>query len=360
MRPRTNTVLVGRWLGASARPRRAAKQRYSVAFIGIACFLALAASFAPVEAPYVQDERRGAVTLLLRVEGRPERDSPAEGIHLLLSGEIDAILAVEGPASLEIEPLTVKSLAQDWRLVGSSPIASRIDELDHRCWQQVIRLAPVRPGSLHVEIEPLKFREKSTAPWEEVEWKPIPVRVTTEIGYVDLRELRDIRPPEALPAPPSGRLALLWPIITLGGAVLFVGLYGLRRLRARQTPALPPEQWARQELDQLEAGNLAGDEVERYHTRLTDIIRRYMGERCHVRATTQTTAEFLATMRVASCLSEVQQALLREFLDCCDLVKFAGASPSPEECRSTFKLARRLIEETATLTLSTSTEGRPC
>jgi hypothetical protein len=85
--------------------------------------------------------------------------------------------------------------------------------------------------------------------------------------------------------------------------------------------------------------------VERYHTLLSGVVRRYLEARFRLPARRQTTAEFLEAMRRAPQLNAGQQELLRDFLERCDLGKFAPVTPSAEECRATAGMARRLIEQ---------------
>jgi hypothetical protein len=151
-----------------------------------------------------------------------------------------------------------------------------------------------------------------------------------------------------LPPPPP------WPRWPLGVvlAVLLVGVaVGVwrRRRRARpEAPPLSPQAWALQELDRLEALDLpAQGAVNRYHTLLSDTLRRYLELRFQLRAPRQTTAEFLQAGETTRRLNPAQQELLRDFLQRCDLAKFAQANPSPEECRAVADVARSFVSETS-------------
>src|SRR5262249_30615438 len=94
--------------------------------------------------------------------------------------------------------------------------------------------------------------------------------------------------------------------------------------------------------------------VEQFYTRLSDVLRRYLELRYHLPAPEQTTLEFLEQMQRAPQLQPEQQVLLRDFLERCDLVEFARARPSPEECRTDVERARAFVEQTAT-----GAEGKP-
>jgi hypothetical protein len=51
-------------------------------------------------------------------------------------------------------------------------------------------------------------------------------------------------------------------------------------------------------------------------------------------------------MRRSPQLTPPQQGLLREFLERCDMAKFARAAPPPDECRAVAAMARSFVQET--------------
>jgi hypothetical protein len=121
-----------------------------------------------------------------------------------------------------------------------------------------------------------------------------------------------------------------------------------RKDQAAPTPARSVHQTALQELKQIEALNLpASGEFERFHVELSNLIRRYVERRFPVQATQQTSPEFLERVQAAAWLTSEQQALLRDFLEQCDLVKFAGVTPPAEQCEALVGAARRFIDQTA-------------
>jgi hypothetical protein len=86
--------------------------------------------------------------------------------------------------------------------------------------------------------------------------------------------------------------------------------------------------------------------VERYHTLLSDIVRRYLELRFQLHAPQQSTDEFLEAMRRSPRLTAEQEGLLRDFLRQCDLAKFARAGFSAEECQAAARVARTFVEQT--------------
>jgi len=138
----------------------------------------------------------------------------------------------------------------------------------------------------------------------------------------------------------------LWPAAVGGVVVLVVSVVGLWVVSRPRKPAAPtPEQWAEEELTRLE-GQIKGQGSEWYHTRLSYIVRRFLEEKHGLRAPRQTTAEFLLSVQQAPQVSDEQRALLRLFLERCDLAKFAPVQVSENDCRQATELARTLVQGT--------------
>jgi len=161
-------------------------------------------------------------------------------------------------------------------------------------------------------------------------------------------DLRGIRGIETLPPKPPPRTWPAWLGLGLAGAA-GAGVIAWRYARRpRPGPVLPAELWALRELDVIEALGLPeSGQSERYHTLLSSLVRQYLEMRFQMQAPRQTTQEFLASARQSPYLAGPQQVLLREFLQQCDIAKFARANLSAEDCRTAARLARTFIRETA-------------
>ena len=145
---------------------------------------------------------------------------------------------------------------------------------------------------------------------------------------------------------PSWRTYGLWALLAAAAATLLLALRPLlrRARRALHERALSPEARARLELDRLLAENLlAQGHVKRFYYGLTGIVRRYF-ERAHaLRATRQTTQEFLATLTARPDIPASVKTALATFLDAADRVKFAGVAATPAEAQSATDATRTLI-----------------
>ncbi len=176
----------------------------------------------------------------------------------------------------------------------------------------------------------------------------------------DLGKLRDITGVEQVPEPPPEPAWPVWPwlvpVFVLAGGLL-VWLW--RRRRRREVPPPPAGQWALAEIERIEGlGLTANGEVERYHTLLSDVVRRYLELRFQLPASQQTTPEFLQATATSGLLAPGQQALLGGFLERCDLAKFARAGFSADECRQVAGMARTFVEQTTASKPATAEPGR--
>lgn len=165
-------------------------------------------------------------------------------------------------------------------------------------------------------------------------------------------DIRDIRPP--LDVPTDFKRLLLWLSAGLAGLLVSAAVFWLlwRRKRTRLSPEVrrpprPPHEVAYELLDRLAMeGLVAKGQVKEYYYRLTNIVRHYIEGRFGLLAPERTTEEFLVEMAHTNMLNIAHKGLIQEFLNHCDMVKYAKYGPSLLEIEETHAMARRLIDET--------------
>ncbi len=168
--------------------------------------------------------------------------------------------------------------------------------------------------------------------------------------------LRDIKPPLSIPS------GWLWLWYTLGFLVLLALLYFAwrywerRRVVAAFVPPIPPQVRAKQKLQ--EALALIGQPRE-FCIAVSDTVRWYLEERFDFRAPERTTEEFLHELKGTNLLTPDQKQSLGEFLEKCDLVKFAKYEPAEPELRDLHASAVRLVEETQPVVLEPASSAQP-
>jgi hypothetical protein len=120
-----------------------------------------------------------------------------------------------------------------------------------------------------------------------------------------------------------------------------------------------PHEIALQRLE--EARRLMDPEHAReYCFAVSNIIRRYVEERFHVRAPKLTTEEFLRDLvEVRDTMLGPQRALLGEFLEYCDLAKFAGWRYSMPDLETMHATSRSFVNQTSVSAAVAAQRSKP-
>ena len=162
-----------------------------------------------------------------------------------------------------------------------------------------------------------------------------------------LRDIKDILP-----------LEHAWPWwVWVAAAVLLFGaaLICIFLLRSRKktvsAPAMPPEQAALAELQQLH-GLIQQQEGKQFAIAIADILRRYIESRFQVKAPSLTTREFFLHVTDPDIVLPQELSrnveLLTTLLQHCDMAKFACTPPTGEEMEDMLAQASAFIGATRT------------
>jgi hypothetical protein len=163
-------------------------------------------------------------------------------------------------------------------------------------------------------------------------------------------DIRDIKPPVEIP---SGWAWLWW---TLAGLALAAALFSVwkgwlkRRAQVPVVPPVPAHIRARQKLQEALA---LITQPKPFCIAVSDAARGYLEARFEFHAPERTTEEFLYELQNTHLLARDQKESLGEFLQRCDLVKFAKYEPREPELLDLHGSALRLIEETEPVATAT-------
>ncbi len=163
------------------------------------------------------------------------------------------------------------------------------------------------------------------------------------------QDIRPIKPPVSLPVSYMWILYLIGGII-LGAALIIFLIKGVFRKKEKVIPPPPPRpahEIAYEELEKIKNDKLpARGMIKEYYSRVSNAARHYLENRFGLRAPEQTTEEFLYDMASTNHLTVPQQDLVGEFLNECDLVKFARYGPTENEIERAYNAAVKLVDET--------------
>ena len=276
----------------------------------------------------------------------PKPEGEGDPLQVKLSQVLTIVMRVEGKAPLNVEFSEKVRSSEGWHLerIGQ-PTVTALPSGKQVRWEQHFKATPLQPGPQPLTLPAMQVTERDETP-QDVKWTPLPLTIKTRIAKVDISEARDLVPIEELPAP-AGAARPWWPWLFAALPVLAIGAWFLLGRRSRPLLEPTPRDAALRQLDELATLPLETQaDVERLHTRLSEVLRCYLERGFDLPATRRTTPEFFAALAHESPLTAELQALLSEILERCDLAKFAGVTPLTDECQRVVSLARTFVEKT--------------
>ncbi len=145
---------------------------------------------------------------------------------------------------------------------------------------------------------------------------------------------------------PNAWLWVIWiaSILALCAVAWLVWRY--RRKKAAAVPAVPPVPPHVRARQALEAALAMLSDPKAFSIAVSGALRAYLEERFTFHAPDRTTEEFLYELRGTNLLTTEQKLSLGEFLESCDLIKFARYEPTEVELRGLHAAALKLVNET--------------
>ena len=157
------------------------------------------------------------------------------------------------------------------------------------------------------------------------------------------QEFHDIAPPvDYSLVPPWAVFCAAFLVLALGGAAFWWFL----RWRARVPATVRSSREIA--LERLEAARVEIERITPYQfsIRVSDILRRYVSEQYQLPLTRQTSVEFLIALARRSEFSEDDKSLLADFLNRCDLIKFARYEATTADSELLLEEAFRFVKGT--------------
>lgn len=198
-------------------------------------------------------------------------------------------------------------------------------------------------------IQPVRVKYK-TPDGNEKEASSVEIKIKVESvkpGPLDKDDIRGLKGPAEI----KGR----FPWISFIASVLFIILgagifiYFNNKKRVRETPIIPqrpPEDIAVEELKALLDMRLPEKGmIKEYYIKVSDIIRKYIEARFRIVVLDRTTWELYQEMRSRR-IERKYVEKIRDFLEDCDMVKFAKYIPVQKEIEEAYAKAKEIVEIT--------------
>jgi hypothetical protein len=182
--------------------------------------------------------------------------------------------------------------------------------------------------------------------------RALAVQVRSLLADTTASEVRPLK--DLIGAPRLWHRLALWALL---GLAVLAGLYYLwrRYLKRRDSrlreageplaPPRPPYQAALEELERIKGlGLIEKGEIKLFHILVSDAIRKYLAAVFGVEALDMTTWELMYALE-ETVADKALKERIRDFLEACDLVKFAKYKPPLVEINAVFNLACDLVEK---------------
>jgi len=210
----------------------------------------------------------------------------------------------------------------------------------------VYTIAAFTTGDFAIPGLKIKYRDLDK---QEKEVSSDEIKIKVEGVKPGSNDKDDIRPLKG-PAEIKGRFSI-WGLIIFILAIVVIAIFAyLRDRKAKEKkpalPTAPAEQIARAALKTLiEMRLVEKGFIKEYYVRISDIIRAYIENRYRIFAMDRTTWELFYEMK-SKRIDRPHIDKINNFLEDCDMVKFAKYSPAQKEIEEIYIKAEEIIEIT--------------
>jgi len=281
-------------------------------------------------------------------DSKPHVNANVDRAKVTIGDKINYKITVDFPEGMEVLPPEIKDE------VGGLAVDDLGIEESRNEKGRIIReiryvLETFNTGSYIIPAFDIKYKTKPETEEAVVKTPEVFIVVVTTLDE-DASDVRDIRPPVVIKKN-YFRLyyivAIVFGVLAIAGAIMLF-LYRKKQREVEFVPEpLSAHQIAYNELESLRALKLISEgRIKEYYYRLSNIVRCYIESRFKLMAPERTTEEFLAEMTVTDRLAEVHKKLISNFLEHCDMVKFAAYGPDRREIENAFNSAIKLVDET--------------
>jgi hypothetical protein len=154
------------------------------------------------------------------------------------------------------------------------------------------------------------------------------------------QEFHEISPPVDYSLIPAWMI-LVGTLVAL--SIVAATAWFIIRSQRKQTPIQSPRERTLELLDRMQ------NEIEalspyQFSIQVSDILRQYATEQYNLPVTRQTSIEFLNLIKTAAAFSEDERMLLEDFLNRCDLIKFARYQATIVDSRLLLEEATRFVK----------------
>lgn len=260
---------------------------------------------------------------------------------LFIGGQMNLKLEVQQPKQVVIAfPNYKDTIISAIEIIGTPKIDTVIIDNNNIAVSREYRITSFDSG-LHY-IPPIAFEYYDGQIQRKFEANPLAINVINPFVEVDPQKgVFDIKENLDLPFKLSElKRFIKWVLLgILLIALVIVGYYlwskrerPIKEFFIKEKPKEPAHIIALRDLEQIKSEKLwQKGEVKVFHSKITDVLRRYLKDRYEFNAVEQTTNEILSALKKVD-LSEKELLIkIEKVFETSDLVKFAKFSPLPDD-----------------------------
>ena len=217
--------------------------------------------------------------------------------------------------------------------------------------QREFTISTFETGDFEIPPVEVRYRTVGDTTWKAISTEKLKITVES-MKPSEEGDIRDIKSPLEIPRDwwRLIRWILAGVLVVAIGVVAYVIVKRHRQGKSiiprKEKPKRPPHEIALEALKELEREKLIEKgEVKLFYIKISEIIRSYFEERFFIPALEMTTGQLIEAMKEAEIENEVIKPT-EEFLNLCDLAKFAKYVPSNEENQFALETAHKIVEMT--------------
>jgi hypothetical protein len=251
----------------------------------------------------------------------------------------------------EVRMPKVGEVLQNFGIVDWDNPGDKLDQDNRVVSTHQYRLEPFLSGTFAIPAFTFDFFDVNSPEEKKYELttEPVDIEVTSLLGE-ERAELKIEDIEDVINVPKKASFWWVWLLIMIVLMSAGTGLwFYLRRKRVKELVRLfkPAHELAYERLRALVKEDLvAAGRIKEFYERISNILRHYIEHRFSLKAPERTTEEFLVELAHTDVLAASDKEHLGEFLEHCDLVKFAKHHPTSEQIQKTFDLVKDFIEKT--------------
>ena len=271
--------------------------------------------------------------------------------EISIADQINLTISVDIEEDYEVELPSFGDKLEQFGIVDYHNFQPELKDNNRKLIKRTYVLEPFLSGDYTISPMKIMFFKKDEKDTDK-HFVDTP-EVTVKVKSLLPEDMKDLKLHEIVPPLPYPVSYTVW--IYSGAGILLILIlaggffYYRRRSNGGGTVEvrLKAHEIAYVELKALVDENLIDTgEIKQFYLRLSAIVRRYIENRFGLRAPEQTTEEFLTGLEKAGEFPDEYKPLLKDFLNHCDLVKFARFEPGAEDIQKSFDSCRAFIKGT--------------